>query len=285
MNAEGCLICGGSELAPRLTGCQDLYLGTPWVVDFVCCMDCGLVQQHPVPQDTRPFYPTDYPMHTPRGDLIRLARQVLIHGVYYRPKQEDASATLLDFGCGDGEFLASIKDRVGRRIGLEDAPGQAASVAARLGIETVHCLDPSTVQDESVDILTAHFVLEHLTDLRGTFASWRRVVRPGGRLHIAVPNLDCFEARLFGRRWHGLDPPRHISFPAGSNLTRLAATAGFEVVRHRNAVFPNTWSASLVATMTGRHRNLLFLAMTPLGAVLSTLFPQSTSVYLLRRNS
>ncbi len=284
LDAPPCLICGSRDLTPALQQCRDLYLGLPAVVDYATCRVCGLTQQSPVPDSTAAFY-LDYPIHVPKSRLFSLARKLLIRRVYFAPSAEEAGCTLLDFGCGDGAYLETVEGRVARRLGFEPSATQAAAVSARLGIPVASDLaDDTLVPDGSVDLVTSHFVLEHLTDLRGTFAYWHRKLKPGGTLHLAVPNLDCFEARLFGKRWHGLDAPRHISFPAGASLARLAEGSGFRILRSGTGVFPNTWAASLVAALLGRHHQGLFLLAMPLAFLLATLMPQSTAVYLLKKD-
>jgi SAM-dependent methyltransferase len=279
---SSCLLCAARTFAPRLLVCPDLYLRTPFLVDYGACTTCGLVQQAPAPASTAAFYPTSYPMHHSRGGLFKFARKMLIRGCYYAPSAGDAGKVLLDFGCGDGSYLESIAGQVKSRIGFEAAPGQARQVGAQLDIPvTCDLADSATVPDASVDILTAHFVLEHLTDLHAAFAFWQRVLKRGGRLHVAIPNIDCFEARLFGKKWHGLDAPRHISFPSAGNLARLARMHGFKIVRRKWGIFPNTWAASLATALAGHYNHKLFLLMMPLGVLLAWLMPQSTAVYTL----
>ena len=282
MHTSSCLICAGTSLAPTLLRCADVYLGTAFVVDYASCQHCGLVQQNPVPEATAAFYPTSYPMHHSRGRMFKFARKLLIRGCYFDPQWSDRDKVLLDFGCGDGSYLESIQARVGRRIGFEAAPEQARQVAVHLGISaTSEHDDRVTVPDASVDIVTAHFVIEHLTDLNATFAYWRRVLKPGGRLHVGVPDIDCFEARLFGKKWHGLDAPRHISFPGAGNMTMLAQQHGFRLARRRTGIFPNTWAGSLATIFTGRFHGKLFLLFMPVGFLLACLMPQSTAIYEL----
>jgi ferredoxin-like protein FixX len=57
-----CLNCR-SRIAPQpvLQGCQDLYLATPFQVDYVKCYECGLVQVSSIPQDVSLYYQAYHP--------------------------------------------------------------------------------------------------------------------------------------------------------------------------------------------------------------------------------
>jgi SAM-dependent methyltransferase len=285
METSNCIVCGQPVAESWLLGCRDLYLGTPHVVDYGVCQGCRLVQQVPLPADTGSFYPRSYPMHLERGKAFILARKLLIRGVYFKPGPGEGGAVLMDFGCGDGSYLQSIRGKVGTRIGFEPSPEQAARVQRHLGCAVHSSLaEAGAALEGGIDIITAHFVLEHLLDLHSSFRFWSRILRPGGTVHIVVPNIRSREARMFGARWHGADPPRHISFPDADSLTKLADQYDFRITGSRPGIFPNTWAASLATVVAGRYRNPLFLAFIPLGFVLACLFPQSTTIFTLQKN-
>jgi hypothetical protein len=56
------------------------------------------------------------------------------------------------------------------------------------------------------------------------------LLRPGGTLWIATPNLDAAGHRMFGRDWLGLDPPRHLTVFTRSGLESVVSQAGFAAV-------------------------------------------------------
>lgn len=284
MTPQSCIACGHRVEESWLECCRDLYLHTAFVVDYKECPNCHLVQQIPAPMDTSSFYPSSYPMHSTRGPLLALARRLLIRGLYFVPPGTAKAHVLLDFGCGDGSFLHSIRRKVGRVIGFEPSRQQAEQLKAYIGCEVYSSLEKASEDlTGQIDIVTAHFVLEHLSDLHATFQFWERILKPGGTLYIAVPNIRSYEARLFGKKWHGLDPPRHVCFPDKESLSILIKKYGFALTANRHAVFPNTLAASMATVITGCYNHMLFLLLIPIGFIFACLLPQGTSVYEMRK--
>ena len=55
----------------------------------------------------------------------------------------------------------------------------------------------------------------------------------GGRLFVAVPNIDSQAFRWFGQAWYGLDLPRHLTHFSPVTLQVMIERAGFQVVKVR----------------------------------------------------
>ena len=99
--------------------------------------------------------------------------------------------------------------------------------------------------DASFDLVYANFVVEHLQYPERTFAEWRRVLRPGGRLVLltsnrgspvmAVADAVPERLRLFVKR-RGAGAVDRDVYPTAylvntpAQLARLAASTGFEAV-------------------------------------------------------
>ena len=103
---------------------------------------------------------------------------------------------VLDVGCGPGTITVDLARRVapGRVLGLDvsaDPLEEARALAAREGVAVefavgdVYALD---LPDDSVDVVHAHQVLQHLTDPVAALREMARVCRPGGVL--AVRDVD-----------------------------------------------------------------------------------------------
>jgi hypothetical protein len=76
-------------------------------------------------------------------------------------------------------------------------------------------------------------VLEHLEEPRTYLQAARELLCDGGRLIVQVPNADCWQFVLLGRKWNGLDVPRHFTDFRAADLERLLESCGFEVVRRK----------------------------------------------------
>lgn len=191
---------------------------------------------------------------------------------------------LLDVGCGDGAFLLAAKGRGWEVMGTERNPRPARAA----GLDVRETLD-EVQSPESFDCATLWHSFEHMPDLRSTLAAVRGLLKPDGKLLIAVPDSGGLQATVFGSRWFHLDVPRHLYHFDDGSLRRCLASAGFTVLRQWHQEFEYDlfgWSQSALNCvlsppnvffhfLTGRRREhsafVVFLNLL-LGMFLSALF-------------
>lgn len=139
-------------------------------------------------------------------------------------------ATLLDVGCGDGSFLEAAGRAGWSARGVEIDP-HAVDECRESGLDvTLDTIESVDLPRESLDAVTFQHVLEHLHDPRAALVRARELLRPGGLLWLATPNLDSAGHARFGAEWLGLEVPRHLVVFTRRALERLVVDAGFEVV-------------------------------------------------------
>jgi len=90
--------------------------------------------------------------------------------------------TVLDFGCGGGTLLATL--RCAERVGVEPNPASRRLCAAK-GISAYESI--SAVPMHSVDVIISNHALEHCLDPLGDLKQLSRVVKVGGRLVFVLP--------------------------------------------------------------------------------------------------
>ena len=98
------------------------------------------------------------------------------------------SATLLDYGCGQGRFLGDLATEINGREPQVELLGYDPYQSAQFdGYRIVS--DPAEIAPESVDILTGLEVCEHLTGPETEeFVEFAvKVLSPEGRLLVSVP--------------------------------------------------------------------------------------------------
>ena len=99
-------------------------------------------------------------------------------------------------------------------------------------------------------------VLEHVSSPRRQLVEARRLLRPGGRLTVGVPNAASLLARAAGKQWYYLDVPRHVWHFDRPSLSRLVQECGFQEVDAR-LVSTSTALLGTLGYLMGRGERLL----------------------------
>jgi SAM-dependent methyltransferase len=153
--------------------------------------------------------------------------------------------------------------------GLE-VHGTEISAAAAQGADPraiVHIgerLEEVGFPDAYFDEVVLWHVFEHLRDPRETVREVHRILRPGGRLVLAVPNLASWQARITGAGWFHLDPPRHLYHYPLTALRQLVEQADFtcSAVHHFSLrQNPFGWLQSVLNRFTSLPRNGLYVML------------------------
>jgi len=138
---------------------------------------------------------------------------------------------LLDVGCGNGQFVAEAAAAGWRASGIDlDRVSIESGRAAGLDLAVESIQERAAREPGAFDAVTMSHVIEHVADPVGFLCCARDLLRVGGYLWIATPNLAAAGHRLFGRHWVHLDPPRHLVLFDRRALERAQHLAGLERV-------------------------------------------------------
>ena len=166
-----------------------------------------------------------------------------------------AGARLLEVGCGSGEMLQRLRGFGWDVLGQDVDPGAVAHGRKR-GLEVRQgSLESLELPSASFDAIVMSHVLEHLFDPVGLLNECHRLLRPGGRLSLVVPNAASLGFSLFKDAWLHLDPPRHIHLFTAVSLKQLLGRTSFQVERVFTSVrdAPTVFHASMDIRTRGFH--------------------------------
>jgi SAM-dependent methyltransferase len=237
-----CLLCGGDRRTLLLEA-PDSHPGARglWFA-VVRCAECGLCFTSPRPDQATigQFYPAGYRPHRrprPERDGHRSSPLAFVLGrpcIERRVLGWHGRGRLLDFGCGGGVFLGRMHRQGWQVTGIDASTAAVARARADLGVPVVcGTLPHPDLEPESFDVVTMWHSLEHVHDPLAVLSAARRLLAPGGRLVVAVPNIDSAPFRWFGPAWFGLDLPRHLIHFTPLTLRRMIEKAGFGPPRLR----------------------------------------------------
>lgn len=183
---------------------------------------------------------------------------------------------VLDVGCGRKPYRELTPAT--RYVGLDiDTPETRALAAADLFYDGGRF----PVADASFDGVLCSQVLEHVFEPEPFLAEIRRVLRPGGRLVLAVPFV-----------WDEHEQPRDFARYSSFGLRALLERNGFVVLEQRKSVDDARVLVQLAAgwlykVTRSRHRALNALAqlgliapVTAIGGLVAALLPKNRDLYL-----
>ena len=173
---------------------------------------------------------------------------------------------LLDIGCGAGDNAALIKSRYSECdvFGITHSAVEADLARrhmAQCWVFDVEHKFPDDLANQSFDVLIFSHVLEHLRDPAVVLARFSRLLRSGGQVLIAVPNVLSWRMRLqfllgrFEYESAGVLDDTHLHFPTyftadqyllskspGLEVTHKAASGSVPLWWLRRYVFPQRWA-------------------------------------------
>lgn len=231
-DATPCPRCGASS--QYLLMPHDRAGGLPTAIRLCLSGVCGVGFTEPPPDDTAAA-----PALAPGLEVEdRLAARMVGSGMNHLVQGLPRGALVVDVGAGSGLRARVLAERGMRVIAVEPDPVEevrAHAMMASLPAGAVEVVRAGTdglaevMDGREADAAVMWHVLEHLPDMDAGLAAVRDILRPGGRLSVAVPNRGSAEARAFGARWHGWEPSRHRWHLDAQSLRIVLGAAGLGV--------------------------------------------------------
>lgn len=230
-----CCICGSSRLeemfASRGIGFtlaqrpNDLTL-----TSAALCLNCSHVQTPPL-EDIASYYDTGYSFQLSNAEEDDIYSVQPDGACLFRSQHQADSVErlhelteglkILDYGCGKARTLSLL---VGKHPGIVPYTFDVSDIYCTLWDRFVPKANqaPYSLPDGwrgGMDLVLSFFALEHSADPRGFVRQIAEVVRPGGKVHVVIPNMYRNISDLVV-----IDHAQHFS---GASLRRLFEGAGY----------------------------------------------------------
>jgi 2-polyprenyl-3-methyl-5-hydroxy-6-metoxy-1,4-benzoquinol methylase len=288
-NLSSCPVCGKSGFSNFLETADYFLTNEPFSIQK--CNDCGFKFVNPRPdiREIGRYYQSDeYISHDAEKAglvtrLYKIARVFSIRTKFNIVNRYTSSGSILDIGCGTGEFLHYCNSKGYDVSGVEpnEKAGSFAQQVNGIPVTTaLGKLDPLTCK---FSCITMWHVLEHLHELNESLEQVKSLLLPGGVFIAAVPNSNSWDAAHYGKYWAAYDVPRHLYHFTESSVTILAKNHGFEIVKtvpqkldafyvsmlsekyltgktnHVKAFFKGAWSNFMAGIATRGHSSQIFI--------------------------
>lgn len=291
---NNCPACGSTAIQNQIKAID--YTVSTESFDIWHCNNCNLrfTQSIPTAANIGPYYQsTNYVSHsdTQKGLIHRCYHLVRSHTLNTKRKLVQKltglnTGALLDVGAGTGAFSKTMENAGWLVTGLE--PDDTARKNA-IQINNIDLKSPETmydIQGESFDAISLWHVLEHVHNLHGYLDQFHHILKPTGKLIIAVPNYTSYDASYYGAYWAAYDVPRHLYHFSPASIEQLANQKGFTL----NCMQPMWFDSFYVAMLSEQYKNgknnLLAAVWVGLVSNLKALFNNkkaSSVIYILSK--
>jgi len=144
----------------------------------------------------------------------------------------DPGATVLDLGCGYGEFINHIQ--AGTKYGMDLNPRSPEFLSPDVIFKQQDCSTTWDLPDNTLDVVFTSNFFEHLPDklaLRKTLDEVHRCLKPGGRLVALGPNIKYTQ----GAYWDFWD---HFLCLTEMSLGEAMMNNGYQVLEQTPQFLP-----------------------------------------------
>ncbi len=253
-----CPICGSGESSPLLKA-EDHTVSRE-TFQIAQCKSCGFRFTNPRPkaEELGAYYLSeDYLSHSNRSKGIIAKLYMMVRRRTIKKKvsminelNKANERSLLDIGCGTGEFLKAVSTVKWACTGVEPSVIARGIAQKQHRLNVIEEIGLDKLEGGQFDVITMWHVLEHVSLLNERIIQVKRLLKPGGSFVVAVPNCTSYDAKIYGEFWAAWDVPRHLYHFTPEDIGRLMSKHGLRIEK----TLPMTYDAYYVSILSEKYK-------------------------------
>ncbi|MCZ2223987.1 MAG: class I SAM-dependent methyltransferase [Chitinophagales bacterium] len=260
------------------------------------CNSCSIRFTQDIPDENSisPYYKSvDYISHSDTNEgiinkLYHTIRKFTLKSKRALIEQQTKikKGNLLDIGAGTGAFVNVMQDAGWQVKGLEsdETARKIAFQKFNYNFQLANTL--YNLEKEQYDAITLWHVLEHVHDLHGYMQKFYELLKPNGKLFIAVPNYTSADAIMYKKYWAAYDVPRHLYHFSPNSIDFLAKKYNFLITAYKAMWFDSFYISMLSEKYQTGQENFLMAVINGCISNFKTLFDVkrcSSIIYVLQK--
>jgi 2-polyprenyl-3-methyl-5-hydroxy-6-metoxy-1,4-benzoquinol methylase len=206
----------------------------------LACSNCGYRWLNPPPTDAElsEIYSEEYFLDNGDEKVTEIVNKLkrstaeLYLEQFEKDNKSVGDLSLLEIGCGMGDFLLAAQEKGFKVSGLEVTDHLVEFVNRRLGFSGVQkgYIENVAYQKGSFDVVAFFDVIEHVRNPVEYMKRVNGLLKTSGKVFLATPALDSWSAKLLGNNWMEFKV-EHLSYFNKKSITQLLEKTGFYNVR------------------------------------------------------
>lgn len=276
---NSCPVCKSEQISKVLTA-KD-YTVSNEDYEIWHCQDCTFRFTQNIPSAEhigRYYQSSNYVSHSnsDKGIINKLYHAVRKYTLQSKLKlvqqfTQKQTGSLLDVGAGTGYFAATMQQAGWKVTALEPDETARRNALEVNNIQLKPLSDFYNLEPGSFDCITLWHVLEHVHDLHSYIHQFKTLLKPDGKLLIAVPNYTSYDSNHYQQYWAAYDVPRHLWHFSPESLIRLIEDKGFSLKACKPMWFDSFYVSMLSEQYKRGTSNLIAACVTGLKSNFTTL--------------
>ena len=248
---DSCPICLSSDLQKKFN-CTD-HSTSKEKFTIVSCETCDFKFTNPRPKDKSlgSYYKSDkYISHTNNKKglfnwMYHTVRKYSITTKLNLLKKISKNQNHLDIGCGTGEFLNACKNSGFKTEGIEPSKLAREQAINNYNLSVTHNTELDQFKSSQFDTISMWHVLEHIPELNKTIREFNRILNKNGKVIIAVPNHNSWDAKYYKEYWAGWDTPIHLWHFSKLSIEKIFKIHDFKLIEKKPMLFDSYYVSLL----------------------------------------